>query len=56
MLLTTCKYVRHALKLDNMLIYCFVQLLSQLTTRIRLYGGDCNQTALVVCLFLRVEF
>ena len=34
------------------MIYCFPQLLSQLTTRIRLYGGDCNQTALVVCFFL----
>ena len=42
----------YALRLDNMLIYFFLQLLSQLTTRIRLYGGDCNQTALVVCFFL----
>jgi exo-beta-1,3-glucanase (GH17 family) len=25
-----------------------IQLLSQLTTRIRLYGADCNQTALVL--------
>lgn len=40
----------YPLNLGNMLIYCF-QLLSQLTTRIRLYGGDCNQTALVVCFF-----
>lgn len=24
------------------------QLMSQLTSRIRLYGADCNQTALVV--------
>lgn len=50
-----------ASKIDNMLIFCFGQLLSQLTGRIRLYGADCNQTALVVCLnlfffFLEIKF
>jgi exo-beta-1,3-glucanase (GH17 family) len=28
-----------------------IQLMSQLTTRLRLYGSDCNQSALVVRVF-----
>ncbi len=34
----------------------FVQLMSQLTNRLRLYGSDCNQSALVVCRSFRVRF
>lgn len=30
------------------IIFTMLQLMSQLTTRVRLYGADCNQSALVV--------
>ena len=32
-----------------------IQLISQLTTRIRLYGADCNQSALVLDAIQRTQ-